>query len=173
LEITEEELKDGEELAVPMPAENATLNGLAVQVSRTLPTEQLVPSEPAAARERLREIIRLDRYECRPHAVKEDTLEETNVLFIKAQMDDAWSAPAVEFKRADRADRTILIGDEGRKEMHAEVRRRLDAGERVLAIDLCGFGEAGEGVAPIELQMVATVGRRLLGIQAPGVGRMV
>jgi hypothetical protein len=28
-----------------------------------------------------------------------------------------------------------------------------------------GFGEAGEGIAPIELQMIATVGERPLGVQ--------
>ena len=46
----------------------------------------------------------------------------------------------------------------------------MEAGERVLAVDLLGFGEACKDVAPIELQMIATVGRRLIGVQ---VGQLI
>ena len=65
----ESELKTAEELAVPLPAGNATLHSLAVAASRSLPDRSTVPVNAPEAdgwrsnvRERLRDVIHLERY---------------------------------------------------------------------------------------------------------------
>jgi len=166
ISIPEFELKTEEDLAVPMPAANATLRGLAVQISSGLPSEIQAGSNRSAARERLREIIRLDHYEVRAQSRGEIQIHEMKAMRWLAQMGDAWTVSAVEIVPGGAQGRTIVIGDRGRRKMNAVVGRHLDAGERVLAVDLLGFGESGKGLKPIELHMIATVGRRPLGIQA-------
>jgi hypothetical protein len=166
ISIRESELTSADELAVPMPAENATLHSLAMQISSALPSKVWSRDDQAAARDRLREIIRLENYQVRLQQrgeIKVDGFTSTHWL---AEIGEDWSVPAVELVPDSARSRTIIIGDKGRGKIHAPVRRHLDAGERVLAVDLLGFGEAVEGVNPVELQMIATVGRRPLGIQA-------
>jgi hypothetical protein len=166
ISIPETELKDAEELAVPMPAENATLNSLAIQISSSLPNENELRSDPAAARQRLRDLIRLDHYESHPQSVNRNDVDGIKIIRWRVRLGDEWTVPAVELVPPAAQGRTIILGDRGRCETGATVRRHLEAGERILAVDLLGFGEAGEGIAPSELQMIATVGGRLLGVQA-------
>jgi hypothetical protein len=149
-----------------MPAENATLNSLAIQISSSLPNENELRSDPAAARQRLRHLIRLDHYESHPQSVNRNDVDGIKIIRWRVRLGDEWTVPAVELVPPAAQGRTIILGDRGRCETGATVRRHLEAGERILAVDLLGFGEAGEGIAPSELQMIATVGGRLLGVQA-------
>ncbi|MEX0611353.1 MAG: hypothetical protein WD738_05030 [Pirellulales bacterium] len=158
------ELKDGEELAVPMPAENSTLHSLAVQISSNLPSDIQTGSDRSAARQRLRDLIRLDRYEARAQSVGERHVDGIESKQWRVKMGNDWTVPAVEFVPGGPHGRTIIISDRGRRKSPEIVRRHAEGSERVLAVDLLGFGEAGKGINPIELQMIATVGRRLLGV---------
>jgi hypothetical protein len=113
----------------------------------------------------LREIIRFDRRQCTPRRKDESKIGDIGVTSWQVRVGDEWTLPGVEFFPADARSRTIIIADRGRKDAGEIVRRQVAAGQRVLAIDLLGFGEAGIGIEPIELQMIATVGRRPLGVQ--------
>jgi dienelactone hydrolase len=166
LSVPESELKDGEELAVPMPAENATLHSLAVQISSNLPNRIESGSDRTGSRARLRETIRLERYEVCPRSSGEGEVGGIKTVHWQMRMGDEWTIPAVEFAPSGAQGCTVVIGDRGRREMPDTVHALLEAGERVVAADLLGFGEAGKGIEPIELHMIASVGRRPLGVQA-------
>jgi hypothetical protein len=71
----------------------------------------------------------------------------------------------VEVGPLDAKSIAIVFGDDGRKSLEKMVNSRLASGQRVLAVDPIGFGEAFKGVEAMELQMIATVGERPLGIQ--------
>jgi dienelactone hydrolase len=166
-------LKSSEELLVPLPAGNATLHTLALQLSRSLPKGEAFAQkgadalqERAAARERLRRIVRTPKYETKLIASGETTTGSIRAKRWSIEFDDEWTLPAVEFIPDSARVTTILFGDEGRAELQALIIERLARQERVFAVDPLAFGEAFCGIKAMELQMVSTVGERPLGIQA-------
>ena len=171
--IPQSELKTAEELAIPLPPNNATLHGLAVELSQSLPKRAVLPSDAttaeawrSAARERLRNVIRLERYTAQLQSVGQVEIDGIQVNRWLVSLDDEWTVPAVELASPDARAIAIVFGDQGRGALNATVKRYLMTGHRVLTVDLLGFGETNKTVTPIEWQMIATVGRRPLGIQA-------
>ena len=72
----------------------------------------------------------------------------------------------VELGKPDANSTAILVGDRGRGSLHATIRQLLIRKKRVVVVDLSAFEETSRNIKPIEWQMIATVGRRLLGVQA-------
>ncbi len=177
--IDETELKTSDQLLVPLPPNNATLHSLALQLSDSLPRGMDIPTKKedsavwqTSARQRLREIVHLPHYEARALAVEETKSEQFSATRWKVSLDDSWTTPAVEFAPAKARGITILFGDGGRTALQSAVKERLASNECVLAVDPLAFGEAYQGVDATELQMIATVGERPLGIQAAQIAAM-
>jgi len=170
--VEESKLRSKEELVVPLPSDNATLNSLALHIIKTLPKPADPPEDRgnpewrSAARERLRKIIRLPHYEARPRSTDESISNGgLRITRWKISLDDKWTVPAVEFVPRGGRDIAIVFSDAGRDSLKSIVEEQLAAGQRVLAVDPLAFGEAFDGIDAMELHMVDTVGERPLGIQ--------
>jgi hypothetical protein len=84
----------------------------------------------------------------------------------QVSFNDRWTSPAVEFNVTGARSTAVVCCDGGRSDLGQTVERLVKAGERVIAIDLLNFGEAQGTIDGYEISMIATVGHRLLGIQA-------
>jgi hypothetical protein len=171
--IPQSELKTAKELTVPLPPKNATLHRLAVEISQSLPRRAALPTDTtnadawrSAAREQLRHVIRFERSTAKRRSVGQADVDDIQVTSWLVSLSDEWTIPAVELTPPNARDIAIVFGDQGRGALNATVKRLLLTGHRVLTIDLLGIGETNKSVTPIEWQMIATVGRRPLGIQA-------
>ncbi len=168
------ELKSPEALAVPLPDPNADFQTLALALSRQLPHNAQLPETAAAAaqwqrtrRARLREIARVPDYAVKAEVVGDAGHQGTRVRYWRLTMDQTWTVPVVELSRGKPTTTAIVVHDAGRRGAGAEVERRLAAGQRVLAVDLFYFGEAGRKTRGyLHALLIAAVGERPLGIQA-------
>lgn len=84
---------------------------------------------------------------------------------------NAWTVPETEFVPTHSNITVLIINDEGRTASTAVVENLLRDGRRVVAIDLCFFGELHipkriEYIPADFMLALATVGERPLGIQA-------
>lgn len=169
-------LKTKDELTVPIPPDNATFNSLAVALSRDLPESTVSTDDRAAAlrwqrsgKERLREIIRLDRANYDFHAEQQNsyTRDGVRITHWRLKVGGNWTVPVTEFAPPQTTKTVILMSDEGRMTCGTEVTRWLKENRRVLAVDPFYFGEASISQKPFLFAfMVATVGHRPLGVQA-------
>jgi hypothetical protein len=171
---SDKEVKSKEALAVELPARTEDFHTLAVALSKDLPHAPDLPKERAAAekwqqaqRARLRAVLRAHDYQARGEkagAAEKDGLKAT---FWKLRIGDDWTVPAVELVQGAPKATVILIADQGRRGVAAEVQRLLDAGNRVLAVDLFYFGESKiERSDWLFALLLAAVGDRSLGLQA-------
>ena len=129
-------------------------------------------SDPAAAnawrsasRKRLSDVIRLERYDARLNVVDSQSIDGVQVTRSQVTFGNQWTLPVVELSPAKVRTVAIVFGDQGREALYPTVTRLLEKGHCVVVVDLLGFGETTKNVEPIEWQMIATVGRRPLGIQ--------
>ncbi len=171
---SDDEVKEAEELAVPIPDDNEDFNTLARALSERLPRDGKLPGEKQAAedwqrkkRAELKQIVHAADYEV--HAIGSDPEErgELKVLFWRLQMGGAWNVPAAELATQQSKATAILVADNGRKSAAAEAAELLNAGFRVLAVDPFYFGESKISQRDfLYALLVAAVGERPLGIQA-------
>ncbi|MCX6904274.1 MAG: hypothetical protein NTW03_12515 [Verrucomicrobia bacterium] len=170
----EREVKAHTNLLVALPQENATFNSLARTLSRDLPRQPVLPATRAAAeswqkenRPRLQKLVRAATSRVTARKTGSATTNGTSAVFWRLSVDDTWTLPATELSRGDAQGTVILIHDQGRAKAAAEAGPFLEAGRRVLALDLFYFGEARIPSHDVRFALqVAGVGERPLGIQA-------
>ena len=160
----EDELLTEEQLTVGLPSDNATLLSLArerlVALRRHRATAK-APS-PAVARRRLRQVLRLPDYgkatgRSRGAVVRRGGRSwESYVLSV-----GPWSVPLTVITPDGARDTEVGLADAGRA---AAPMGGLDAGRRVLAVDLLGTGEA-RGRTYQQAMLLATAGERALGVR--------
>jgi hypothetical protein len=164
------EIKTEAELRVEMPSRNLGFNQLARAAMQNLPRDPgWAAREPALARGRLREVV------CFRNAggAATKTLSETRTggqaRFWQVRVGESWTVPVVELAPSVAKGVTLILADAGRGSLAREAAGLIAAGQRVLALDVYGFGEtrivAGRGRKDYALLMAA-VGERPLGVQA-------
>ena len=173
LPVAEKDIRSEEELSVPLPAENATLHSLAVELSRSLPEQAGLPKEKApfqawqkTARKRLKELVRYETYEATAEVVKETEVEGVTAEQVVFKLDEHWTLPAAVIAPQKYASTVVLVGDEGRAALAAKAKKYVAEGKCVVVADLTGFGEAKGDFREVEPLLIAMVGRRPLGVYA-------
>lgn len=171
---SDDEVKSEEALHIPLPDDNLDFNKLALGLSRDLPREGALPTDPAAAgawqrsrRAVLRDVVRAKDYQVAAGDVAREEKEGVTVTFWKLRMDNTWTVPAVEFVPDAPQQTAILVADQGRQSTAVQVAELLAAGFRVIAADPFYHGESK--IAQLDYLfalLVAGVGDRPLGLQA-------
>lgn len=169
------EIKSAEILNVPLPEGNATLQSLALNLSKSLPNRAELPASDAQGvarawrdegRKRLRDLVRARRYDAKARSVAEEQGDGIKAIAWRVEVGD-WSVPVVELTKGDPSKTVVLLADTGRSAAAAEARKWLDTGHRVLAVDPFYVGEARVAERDyLFALMLSTVGNRPLGVQA-------
>ena len=161
---SETEVKSPEALAVDLPAGNLDFNHLARTAMQALPRDpEFARRDPTAARAKLREIVHFRA----PALTAERVGGNDATRHWLVRVGNEWTVPVAEFAPGTPQGTTVLIADAGRSKVTAEVDRLLKAGQRVLAVDLLGFGEAKIPKYDfLHALLIAAVGERPLGVQA-------
>ncbi|MCX6622813.1 MAG: hypothetical protein NTY38_17460 [Acidobacteria bacterium] len=154
-----------EELSVPLPEGNLSMNALAKELARDLPRPV---ADAAAARRKLAELVRPRSYKTEWHL--RDTVQNGTVTAYTYQisLSDSWTVPAVVLFPGKSSGKTaLLLSDEGRASVADAAQTALDAGDTVIAVDLLNFGE-NHAQTRDWLWMItfAALGDRALGLQA-------
>src|SRR5262249_14385710 len=159
-------VKSADQLKVDLPADNADLHRLAVELARDLPQ---APS--GDHRDALRAIVRpYDEKVQAERSARDETDGLVRTGWVR-RLGLTWSVPVVELSRGEPKGPVLVIADGGRASAEAAVKAQLDAGRRVLAVDPFSFGECEiKERGYLWSLMVGTVGERPLGIQ---VGQVV
>ena len=160
----EKELLPESALDVGLPADNATLYSLAVDQLRRVRRgrEGAGPPKAAVTRRSLARVLHLGRHEAEgslgKRAPRRGLAMSDGVLRV-----GAWSVPVTAAEPAAGAEDTeIVLTDGGRSGSAALARQGLEAGRRVLAVDLLS---AGESACATQFHMLlASAGERSLGI---------
>ena len=161
----EREMRTPEELSVPLPQDNASLNTLARGLLKDSPAP--LSLKPEEARRKLAELVRTHRYEARwKDVTKAD--DPAGERFYRVSLDADWTVPVVVLKPATASSRVvILLADDGRKSLDAAARRAVESGATAIAADPVNFGE---NAIPerrwLWTLLLAGLGDRMLGIQA-------
>ena len=156
------EVKLRDVLDVPLPADNLDLHQLAIAASKNLPQDAA-----NATREKLAEIVKYKSFTAAATQAGKEKRGDIEAVFWKLCMSDTWTVPVTELTHGPTAGTTILIVDEGRKSATKEVETLLASGQRILAVDLIGYGESKmSNRSYLYKLLVATVGDRSLGIEA-------
>jgi dienelactone hydrolase len=165
------EVRQAKELAVPMPDKNHDFNSLAKELARDLPRDKSIPKDAQAVAQRRSALKKVLRYHAYP-VVGEATAQE-NKAGLKAtywRLDlgkEEWSVPVVELSRGAAKETVIVLHEGGRADAINEIKKQLDAGKRVLAVDPFYWGE---GTLPSHAYLfgllMGAVGERPLGVQA-------
>ncbi len=160
-----EELYSEVELAVGLPADNATLYSLAQDALKKVRAKKKVVRSAAQARRQLAALVKLPSW----HSVraarsgatqkKKDYSARQYVL----DLDGQWSLPITELAPARARGVDLVIADAGRENAGAAVERALGQGRRVLVADIFATGELKAGWQ--QQMLVATAGQRALGLQ--------
>lgn len=179
---SDSEVKPAAALDVPIPADNLSLHGLALSLSKTLPTEAALPTDKAAAaawrdarRARIKDVAHFQTLDPKPEKLGEETAAGTKVTRWRIKA-GAWTVPVVELTPAQPpapagkpAGTTLLVADGGRSgaDASAAARDLLAKGRRVLLMDPLLLGEARlPDHEYLYALLISTVGERPLGIQA-------
>jgi hypothetical protein len=171
---SESELKTKEELFVELPDHNLDFNSKALELSgrllRSLPANagELVAWQ-AEQRPLLKKIVRADSYDVLPIIQLEESSEVLTARYRWLRFGGDWTAPAVELVPTGAAPKkvAILLADAGRSSVTRQATDLLEDGYRVLAMDPLYFGEAKIAERDFLFAiMVASTGKRMLGIQA-------
>jgi hypothetical protein len=170
---SDDEVKTKEELAVPLPSDNADFNTLALDLLQDLPRQRLPTKVDAewteSARQRLGQVVRSHDYEVHAEESPETVAGEIRSRSWKLSVGQEWTVPAVELTKGSEPPKaTCLVVAEGGRVSAAEtVQRLLDEGNRVLAVDPFYIGESKLPSRDFLFALlVAAVGERPLGIQS-------
>jgi len=169
-----DEIKSFEDLFVPLPEDNATLNSLAITAMKNLPLNPAVPTETAALRhwqeERrkvLRKLVRYREYDVKAKSSLSEQSGETRVVRWTLKCDDTWTVPMVELSRGEPQETAILISAAGRASLADAVEKELSNGKRVLVPDLWYCGECHPRDRDYLFALILqTTGERPVGVQA-------
>ncbi|MSU40703.1 MAG: hypothetical protein EXS22_09455 [Pedosphaera sp.] len=157
-----DEVKKLEELLVPLPETNLAFNPIALQIAKDLP--RAAAGEPRA---RLRQIVHAHDYKVAARQVEREERDGVTRRNLQLTMNEDWTVPVIEFTPAQPKGTTLLVADAGFKTQAAQVKRLLESGQRVLAVDPFYFGQSTIRSHDFLFAMlVAAVGERALGIQA-------
>ena len=166
---SDDEVKTKEELAVPLPSDNADFNSLALALVKELPRQRL-PAKPtpqwtASARERLAGLVSAHDYAV--HAEEVPTISSAAVhgQQLKLSVGKEWTVPAVEFTKGKATPRTtsIVVAENGRVAAVETVERLLNEGHRVLAVDPFYIGRVEDSQPRFPLRVACGGGRRTAG----------
>lgn len=192
---SDSEVKSAEQLRVELPANNATFHSLALALSHAKLSHPKIPSGGRAMkkwqstqRKKLRELVRATDYTVAASKVGGEDSAGVRATFWQLKLapwdttaipskgeignyptgrGNEWTVPVVELSRGQPIGTTILVADDGKKNVVAEAERLLAAGQRVLAVDLYYFGELKMARFDVRWALlIDTVGGRPLGVQA-------
>ncbi len=169
-----DEIKTPEELFVPLPENNATLNSLATDAMQSLPATFTLSTDAASLAkwqaERLADLRELVRY--REYAIESqstDTSEHdgTRIVQWKLHCDETWTVPVVELSHGEPQETVILISADDRASLTDVIEEQLSTGKRVLVPDLWYCGECHPRDRDYLFALILqTVGERPVGVQA-------
>lgn len=171
---TDGDVKTFEELAVGVPASNATLVSLAEPFLDGLPVDPAPNDDPIAlaawqdeAKARLRAAIKLPDVPAATAEKKGESTADGARCATFVLKTGEWSAPAVVFDPVNAEARvtTILFGDDGKKSLAETAAKLIESGSRVVAVDLLLRGECTiDGGQPYQHgALIETTGERVLG----------
>jgi len=166
----EDGLLSESQLRVGLPADNATLLSLAQAELRQLQTQRARGKSPGISRTRLAQLIRLARFRkvaTRPIGATTRRRDGT-LRHHEVSLDETWSLPVTEVAPRRPTGITLVVNDGGRRSCEPAVQAALDAGHRILTVDLLGTGH--EAASWHGHMLVASTGERSLGIQ---VGQLI
>ncbi|MCU0962560.1 MAG: hypothetical protein MUF48_20890, partial [Pirellulaceae bacterium] len=171
---SDEEIKTEEALRVPLPESNLDFHQLALQACQDLPRDAALPESHEAAiawqqarRAVLRDIARIEDYQVDATKTGQQESSDVTATFWNLRLNNMWSVPAVEFVQGEPKQTALIVADEGRASMAAQVAGLLGAGYRVVAVDPFYLGESKIAQRDyLYALLVAAVGGRPLGLQA-------
>ncbi|MBN2023436.1 MAG: acetylxylan esterase [Pirellulales bacterium] len=183
-DAADNEIKTPEQLAVELPADNASFHSLAVDLAKDLPRDKSLPAGAddlaawqAPRREALRKIVRATDAVAEAEMVGKAQKVAANgdaqkvgpaVTYWKIKVGH-WTVPAVELVAGEPEKTAIVVADAGRAKAADQAARLLKEGYRVVAIDPLMIGEARpeDGFLFYRFALhVASTGGRSLGFQA-------
>src|SRR5262249_27271891 len=149
-----------------LPKDNLTILGVAKRIA------ELAPPTSQGGRDELTRLVRY-RHVGVQHAwalasTKNKGVETRSYIF---EMNNGLCATGVWLKGIATpagAPATLVLADNGKKSVSAEVSERVNRGEQVLALDLLFFGDDSLGArrVPEYTQLLAAMGDRPLAIEA-------
>ena len=171
---SKEEIKTAEQLSVPLPANNATLNSLARDLAAKLPRATKTFTDQAAAaawtteqRQRLRKIVHASDLTVEAKNVAVEEKDGLWTTWWQLRLGGEWTVPVVELTAPFPTSTVLFVADAGRAKSSLEVQRLLAEGKRVLALDPFYFGESKiKSHDWLFAILAASTGERPLGIQA-------
>ncbi len=170
---SDDELKTKEELFVPLPADNADFNKLALNLIEDLPRQRVPAKESSewvdASCNRLATIVNAHEYKVTASELPVIPLGDTTGQPWRLKIGKEWTVPAIELSKGATSPTTtsIVVADGGRASVAADVQRLLDKGHRVLAVDPFYIGESKIPSRDFLFALlVGAVGERPIGIQA-------
>ena len=153
----EDQLQTAEALAVPLPEDNLTLNGLARKLAAALPAAK------TGTREELKGIVRYDQCETGRVRLERIRPGASAVRFGVAGN----SATGTWIVHSNDTSLVVFVSDQGRVREAAAIRDLVAEGHSVLALDALFLGESKlESHDFLFALLMASVGGRPLGIQA-------
>jgi hypothetical protein len=162
---SDKEVKTAEQLQVELPRDNADFNSLARALAAGLPRDPALPADKAAARARLKSLIRAKDWTVRAERDASTTLPGIVVTHLRLRI-DGFTVPAVRFTPPEAKETVLLFAETGRESCRAWTQRFLAEGKRVLVFDPFFWGESKIKSHDFLFAMTAAaVGERPLGIQ--------
>src|SRR5262249_30674526 len=137
----QDEVRKAKDIAVPMPEKNHTFNSLARDLAKALPRDSSIPQDEstiAAKRALLKKVINYHYYHCEDASVAAEQDDRGGIKSTYFQLrlrKGEWTVPVVELKRGEAKETVIVLHEGGRQAALAEIKKQLDPGRRVLAVD--------------------------------------
>lgn len=168
------EVKTAAQLNVALPENNLDFQKLAAIARKDLPKHTDIPTEPGklkswqkTKRTELAALVKLHPGKVTATQLGTETANGVTATWWALRVDEAWTVPAVEFVKGTPTETVILVADNGRKGLSAQVDSLLAANKRVIAVDPFYFGESKISRRDfLYALLVAAVGDRPLGLQA-------
>lgn len=157
---SEADVRTPEQLRIELPADNLDVHHLALRLSEGLPHK--------GVNARLADVVKAHTYKLTATEVGSgEAVDGARLRRWRLRLDNDWTLPVVEIGDPANANVTVLIGDQGRAALTAEVRRLIKDGRRVIAVDPFYFGESRITKRDwLFALLISSIGDRPLGIQA-------
>ena len=169
-----EEVKTAEQLAVPLPENNASFNRLALDLAAQLPRDPALPANSeqlaswqAERREKLKQILRWHDAEVTVEVMEIAKENELTIQCFRLHLGGRWTVPVIEFSPDGATETWLLVTDGERASLSDTIASHVAQRKRVVVMEPFYFGEckfASHGY--LQALLLATIGERPLGIQA-------